>query len=80
MQAVSYAEKLTALRVKEGDVVTLSLPNTPELIKLIYAIDELGAVCNNIFPVCTAKEIKYCVNTLKPKTLFCRFVNDVLQN
>ena len=69
-QVVSYAEKLTALGVKEGDAVTLCLPNTPELVKLMYAVDELGAVCNNIFPICTAGEIEYCVNTLKSTILF----------
>ena len=70
LQSIEYAEKLKALGVKEEDAVTLCLPNTPELVKLMYAINELGAVCNNIFPICTAKEIEYCANALNSKILF----------
>lgn len=83
--AIEYAEKLVTLNVSEGDSIALCLPNTPELIKLMCAIDECGAICNNIFPICTAKEIEYCVNTLQSKILFVldsnmKLVDSVLEN
>ena len=84
-QVIEYARKLSELDVKLGDAVTLCLPNTPELVVLMYAIDEIGGVCNNIFPITTSKNIEYCVNTLKSKVLFVldsnlKLVDEIVSN
>ena len=67
---IDYSKKLSALGVKTGQAITLCLPNTPELVVLMYAIDELGCICNNIFPLTSAENIAYCVNNLNSKVLF----------
>ncbi len=53
-KAVAYFQKLG---VKEGDVVTVSLPNIPTCIYTLYALNALGAVQNIIHPLSPASEI-----------------------
>ena len=55
-KGISKATKsLTALGVKKGDIVTIAMPTTPEVVYLLYAISRLGAVANMIDPR-TSKE------------------------
>ena len=49
------AKSLTAMGVKKGDIVTISMPTTPEVVYLLYAISKIGAVANMIDPR-TSKE------------------------
>lgn len=82
---MEYAKKLSELGIKAGDAISLCLPNTPELVILMYAIDEMGGICNNIFPITTSENIAYCVNTLNSKILFVLdsnlgLVNKILNN
>ncbi len=65
-----YSEILETLGVKKGDSIDLCLPNTPETMKLIAAINKKGAVCNNIFPLNGPEEIKFCSNLMKSKLGF----------
>ena len=44
------AKGLTAIGIKKGDVVMMSMPNTPEAEYLFYAINKIGAVLNTIDP------------------------------
>ena len=46
----STAKALTAQGVKKGDVVTIAMPTTPEVVYLLYAISKIGAVANMIDP------------------------------
>lgn len=46
---------LTALGVKKGDIVTIAMPTTPEVVYILYAISRIGAVANMIDPR-TSKE------------------------
>ena len=43
------------LGVKKGDIVTIIMPNTPEALVSIYALNRIGAVCNIVHPL-SAKE------------------------
>ncbi len=52
--ACAYAN----LGVKAGDVVTICMPNTPEAVISIYALNKIGAVCNIIHPLSAEQEIK----------------------
>ena len=45
--------------VKEGDRVTLCLPNIPQTVYALYALNELGAVVSLIHPLSAEKEIVF---------------------
>ena len=42
------ARALKNYGVKEGDRVTICMPNTPEGITMVYAVNMVGAVCNMV--------------------------------
>ncbi len=44
--------------IKEKDVVTICLPNTPEAVICFYALNKLGAIANMIHPLSSEEEIK----------------------
>ena len=67
---IDWSKKLNALGIKEDDYVGLCLPNTSETFKLFSATKQRGAVCNNIFPLSTPEEMKFCLNLFKSKVAF----------
>ncbi len=50
-------KSLTALNVKQGDIVTVALPSIPEALYMVYALNKMGAVANMIHPLAGEKEI-----------------------
>ena len=52
------ARSLKSLGVREGDVVTICLPNTPEVAIAFFAINKIGAVVNMVHPLSAEEEIK----------------------
>ena len=52
------AKALKAIGVKEGEVVTISMPNTPEAAYLFYAMSKIGAIANMVDPRTSADGIK----------------------
>ena len=44
--------------VKKGDIVTMAMATTPEMIYVVYALNRIGAVSNAIDPRLTADEFK----------------------
>lgn len=59
------------LGVRRGVVVGVLMPNTPEAVVSIYALNRLGAVCDIIHPLSSQEEIKsYLVNS-KCRFLLC---------
>ncbi len=52
------AGSLENIGIKEGDVVTVCMINSPETISLIFALNKLGAIANMIYGVSTPDEIK----------------------
>ena len=44
--------------VKKGDVVTMAMATTPEMIYIVYALNRIGAITNAIDPRLTADEFK----------------------
>ena len=46
LQIEKSAKALLAFGVAAGSVVSVCLPNTPEVVYLIYAINRIGAVAN----------------------------------
>lgn len=65
-----YAGIFYNLGVREGDYVSFCMPNTPEFIKIRYALDELGAVANFIDPRVDSEKMKHCLNMVPTKLLF----------
>ena len=44
------ARALVAIGVKKGDIITIAMPTTPEVVYLLYAISKIGAIANMIDP------------------------------
>lgn len=61
------AKALKNYGVKEGDRVTICMPNTPEGITMIYAVNMVGAVCNMVHPLSSEKELEHYVKVAKSK-------------
>lgn len=67
---VKYARLLTSWGVKPGDFVSICMPNTPELIKLRYALEDMGCTANFIDPRANSETMLHCLNTAKSTHLF----------
>jgi long-chain acyl-CoA synthetase len=55
------------LGVKKGDKVTLIMPNTPEGVISVYALNKMGAVAAMVHPKSAETEIKRFVNDIDSK-------------
>lgn len=55
------AKALKNYGVKEGDIVTICMPNTPEGITMVYAVNMIGAVANMVHPLSSEKELEYYI-------------------
>lgn len=64
------ARALREFGVKEGDVVTICLPNMPEAIYAFYAINKIGAIADIIHPLSSSKQVKFYLNESKSRYLF----------
>jgi len=51
-----------SLGIRRGDVVTLCLPNVPEALVSLYALNKIGAICEMIHPLSSEMEIKNYLN------------------
>ena len=58
---------LLAVGVRKGDIVTLAMANTPEMIYLFYALNRIGAISNVIDPRYSADEMKREINKVDSK-------------
>lgn len=52
------AKSFRSQGVREGDVVTICMPNMPEAIIAFYALNKIGAIANMIHPLSAEEEIK----------------------
>ncbi len=62
------AKALKTIGVREGDRVTIALPNCPQAIYMFYAVNLIGAVSNMIHPLSAEKEIEFYLNESKSIT------------
>ena len=53
------------LGIKKGDIVTICLPNVPEALVALYALNKLGAIANMLHPLSAEEEIKQSLNSTK---------------
>ncbi len=61
------AAGLCELGVKKGDSVTIYLPNIPQCVIAVYAVNRLGAVCNLVHPLSSKHELEHCVTLTKSR-------------
>ena len=52
------SKALKAMGVKENEIITVSMPNTPEAVYLLYAISKIGAIANMVDPRTSAEGIE----------------------
>lgn len=57
------------LGVKKGNIITICLPNIPEALIAVYALNKLGAIANMLHPLSSPIEIKDSLNFTKSKYL-----------
>ena len=53
------ARALAAIGVKEGERVTICMPNAPQAVIMFYAINKVGAIANMVHPISSEKEIEF---------------------
>ena len=56
------AKALRTIGVREGDKVTIAMPNCPQAIQMFYAVNLVGGICNMIHPLSAEKEIEFYLN------------------
>ncbi len=52
------AKSLRILGIRENDKVTIAMPNCPQAIYMLYAVNLVGAIANMIHPLSAEKEIE----------------------
>ncbi len=61
-QIETCAKALKTIGVREGDKVTIAMPNCPQAIYLFYAVNLVGGIANMIHPLSAEKEIEFYLN------------------
>lgn len=56
------AKALKTIGIREGDKVTIAMPNCPQSIYLFYAVNLVGGIANMIHPLSAEKEIEFYLN------------------
>ena len=70
MKIDQCAKALKACGVKQGEIISVSLPNIPEAVYLFYAISKIGAVANMIDPRTSSDGIADYINETASTKLF----------
>ena len=63
------AKGLTAMGIRNGDKVTICMPNSPQALDCFYALNRIGAIANMIHPLSAAGEIAFYLNFSKSKAI-----------
>ena len=66
-----FARSLLELGYKKDEVITICLPNIPDAVYLVYAVNQIGAIANILHPLLTAFQIEETMNITGSKVLFC---------
>ena len=65
----ALARTLAGMGVRRGDRVCIALPNGPEIVELLLAINALGAAAAPLNPAYTASEFEFYLGDLAPRLL-----------
>ena len=63
------SKAFASIGVKEEDVVTLIMPNTPECVIAVLALNKIGAIANMVHPLSAEEEIKFFINDTNSKVI-----------
>lgn len=55
--------------IKNGDVVTICMPNTPQAVITLYALNRIGAVANMVHPLSSQKNITFYLDYSESKMI-----------
>lgn len=56
------AKALKTMGIREGDKVTIAMPNCPQAIYMFYAVNLVGGIASMIHPLSAEKEIEFYMN------------------
>ncbi|MDO5843906.1 MAG: class I adenylate-forming enzyme family protein [Methanocorpusculum sp.] len=70
------AAGLIRIGVKKGDYVTIFLPNIPQCVIAVYAVNRIGAICNLVHPLSTKNEIEYAVGLTNSRFILTFELNE----
>ena len=76
------AISLEKMGINKGDIATICMPNVPEALITLYALNKLGAIANMLHPLSAEEEIKASLSSTKTKYLFMidLFYNKIKNN
>ncbi len=65
----SAAAAFMADGIRQGDAVTICMPNTPQAVDCLYGLNRIGAVASLIHPLSAQNEIAYYLKLSKSKMI-----------
>lgn len=63
------AKAFLKIGINQNDVVTICMPNTPQAVDCLYALNRISATASFIHPLSAEKEIAYYLNLTKSKAI-----------
>ena len=63
------ARAFWAMGIRNGDAVTVCMPNVPQALDCFYALNRIGAVANMIHPLSARSEISFYLNISESKVI-----------
>ncbi|MDO5845545.1 MAG: class I adenylate-forming enzyme family protein [Methanocorpusculum sp.] len=75
-QVQACAAGLYTLGVRKGDHITIFLPNIPQCVVAVYAVNRLGAVANLVHPLSTKSELAYAVTLTESRYILATEINE----
>lgn len=62
--------------VQKGDRVVICLPNMPQCVAAVYAVNKIGAIASMLHPLSVKSEADYTINLVGAKFAFCFDVSE----
>ncbi len=59
------ARALKSIGVREGDHITIAMPNCPQAVLMFYATNLVGGIANMVHPLSSENEIEFFINESK---------------
>ena len=63
------ARAFRASGIREGDAVTICMPNTPQALDCFYALSRIGAIANMVHPLSAQREVTDYLNISQSKMI-----------
>lgn len=70
------AAALKANGVQKSDRVVICLPNMPQCVAAVYAVNKIGAIASMLHPLSVKSEADYTINLVGAKFAFCFDVSE----